>query len=80
MSGMARTTIPKDSLPPLASITDGAIAVPDPNDSATGGDITFQAGPPDGRFLLVTRAPWWRRIWYALTNPLVYIFRGHIRW
>jgi hypothetical protein len=73
---MARTVIPKDQIPPIDSITDGAIKVPD----AEGGDVQFEAGKPSGILTIITQAPWWRRLWFALTNPLLYVLRGRLRW
>lgn len=47
--------------------------------NAKGGDVNIAAGEPGGRFHVQTQVGFWRRLWFMVSNPFVYLFTGHWR-
>lgn len=40
------------------------------------GDVRIAAGPPEGSFHVETQSTFFRRLWFLLTNPFVYLATG----
>jgi hypothetical protein len=71
---MAKTIIPKGALPHIGDLTEGAV------DTTPDGDVTLVGKPPAGGVVFNVETGFRARLWYLLTNPILYLFTGKIRW